>query len=293
MKLEDLFQLEPLVEEIHRPSFEAAGVRVRVLREDLRHPIVGGNKLWKLRHVPEAFHSSGADCIVSFGGAFSNHLNALSTVCHWMDLPFHAIIRGEERPVNNRIEHMIREGTTIHYCSRTSYRQKEEPEAFQSLVKDLNIPPKAFLVPEGGNSAMGRRGCLDLGKIVPVSSNHFLLACGTGTTMAGVLDGIDAKIKVTGIPVVRSGNTLEKMMRELYPDKSNYALLHGYEEGGYGKSSERLEHFIHNFTTETGIPIEPVYTGKLFFALNDLSGSGYFSRGDDITVLHSGGIPGI
>lgn len=290
MELGALFELKPVFEEADWVPFHDAGIRVKVLREDLRHPVVGGNKLWKLRYALDAFHQSGSSCIVSFGGAYSNHLAALSSVCRWYGIQFHAVVRGEEQSVNARIARMLSEGTFIHYCSRDWYRKKEDVEMQRQLLNGVGISHDAFIIPEGGNSPEGRSGCFELGKLIPSTCSHFLLACGTGATMAGAMDGMNGNTNVIGIPVVRSGGALEQLMKTLHPDKSNYRMIQGYEEAGYGRSSSRLDAFIHTFTRATGIPLEPVYTGKLFFAVDALAKSGYFLRGDEVVVLHSGGI---
>ncbi len=282
MEFQELFDLPPVFQPLSWKAAEDAGIRVQVLREDLRHPVLGGNKLWKLKYNLEDYRNSGSSCIVSFGGAYSNHLLAISEACHQLAIPLHAFIRGEEEPLNERIERMISVGTIVHYLSRSEYRKKEDTIFLQHLLNKFQLPHNSFIIPEGANNASGRRGCSELGKLIPITTHKVLVAVGTGGTMKGLLEGISESTLVTGI--------LTGHFKDVSIQSSRAHLLTNYAWKGYGKWEDGLMSFMKQFSLVTAIPLEPVYTGKLFYALNDLVEKGYFQRGSEITVLHSGGL---
>lgn len=273
--------------------FHNAGIRVIVLREDLRHPLFGGNKCWKLKYNLDDYRHSGRKAILSFGGAWSNHLSALSEICAMEGIELHAVIRGEERPVNARILRMKDNGTHIHYISRAQYRLKDDETALKDFMTTQTDAPSIrdlFILPEGANNEAARKGCSELAKLVPENTDWLACAIGTGGTITGLADGITGRIRLLGIPVVRTGREPEKLLSERKVPEDRFHIEHGFEEGGYGKSSRRLNDFIQQFTETTGIPLEPVYTGKLFFAVNELAKRNFFKKGEHVVLLHSGGV---
>ncbi|MEY4595180.1 MAG: hypothetical protein RIQ47_1590 [Bacteroidota bacterium] len=289
-----LFDLPPVFQEISWSPFQNAGMTMIVLREDLRHPTLGGNKLWKLKYNVEEFSHSGAAAIASFGGAYSNHLAALSEACFQAGIPFHAFVRGEEQPVNDRIRRMENQGTKVHYISREQYRQKEEAGFLEKLLissgwSDAQIS-SLYVIPEGGNNEAGRAGCKELGKLIPADVDYAICACGTGGTLAGMLHSLSSATKGIGIAVVQSGNALHNMMIAEGLADNKFEIIQGYEEGGYGKNSIRLEQFMQEFKAATSLPLEHVYTGKLFFAIDDLARKDFFHRGAKVVIVHTGGV---
>jgi len=289
-----LFDLPPVFQEISWPTFHNAGVTVIVLREDLRHPVLGGNKLWKLKYNFENFAESGASAMASFGGAYSNHLAALSDACQRAQIPLHVFIRGEEEPLNDRIRRMVRQGTHIHYVSREQYRSKEHAGFLHQLLIEKGWSDEQiaslYIIPEGGNNDAGRAGCKAMGELIPGDAEIVACACGTGGTLAGMLHGISKQTIGLGIQVVRDEKSLMNLMTTEGHSAARYRILPGYEMGGYGKNSEQLREFMHQFSTATTIPLEHVYTGKLFFALDDLARKNYFRRGEKLFVVHTGGL---
>lgn len=290
MDLLQLFELPPVIQEITWPAFSSAGVHVNVLREDLRHPVLGGNKIWKLKYNLQEFEDSGRPCIVSFGGAYSNHLSALSEACRLNGFPLHVFIRGEEQPVNPRIVRMHEQGTTIRYLSRSDYRRMDDASFITQVLNRSGIPLDALIIPEGANNAAGRNGCRDLGALIPATTNWTACACGTAGTIAGLIEGTPTSTRTLGITVVRSGDEPARRLTRtgIHPDR--YEIVTGFEHGGYGKVSEALTAFIHQFSATNRIPLEPVYTGKLFYAVDRLATQGFFQRGTEIMLIHTGGI---
>ncbi|MFM8432026.1 MAG: 1-aminocyclopropane-1-carboxylate deaminase/D-cysteine desulfhydrase [Bacteroidota bacterium] len=294
MELADLLSMPPIITTVDWPLFRENGLDVQVVREDLRHPIVGGNKSWKLKYNLEAFRSSGKKAILSFGGAYSNHLLALSEVCEWYGILLYAIIRGEEKPYNDRIGMMEKKGTRLHYCSRTNYRLKDTEAGMEAILTECGLSAgmsdEVFLVPEGADNESGVRGCTEMAEILPKDMDEIWLACGTGSTLQGIRTGLDEKTRVCGVTAVRNGKTLQERMLKGFGKESGIQIVEGYEEGGYGKSSARLDLFMQSFSEATGIPLEPVYTGKLFHALSREAEKGEINKGSRIAVLHSGGM---
>lgn len=290
MDLNAVLDRKPVFQAVHWPEFEAAGIAMTILREDLRHPITGGNKVWKLKYNLKRALEEGRDVVVSFGGAYSNHLLALSEACRISGLRFHAIVRGEEAPVNDRLRLMENAGTRLHYVSRTEYRQRDDPAFVRALLERTGITQEALVIPEGGNNAEGRRGCRDLGALIPGTAQWAACAVGTGGTLSGMIGGLPESTVALGVTVVRSGDGPEDQLDALQRPAERYRIIKGYEAGGYGKWNPELLTFCERFTQATRVPLEPVYTGKLFFALSDLASQGYFNRGDEVVAIHTGGI---
>lgn len=290
MVLNGLLTLPPVFQPVDWPAFEKAGVRLTVLREDLRHPVLGGNKVWKLKYNLERAVREGRQTIVSFGGPYSNHLYAVAEVCRMSGIKFHAIVRGEEAPVNDRLRSMEIAGTQVHYISRSDYRRRGDPVFVRALLDGKGISQEALVIPEGGNNADGRKGCRELGGLIPPSARWTACAVGTGGTLSGMIEGLSESSCVLGVTVVRSGEAPEQLLDAVEAPLDRYRIIKGYEAGGYGKWNPELSAFCERFTQATGIPLEPVYTGKLFLALSDLASRGYFSRGDEVVAIHTGGL---
>lgn len=277
-----LFLAAPVVERVVWPAFDAAGVEVSVLREDLRHPVLGGNKLWKLRYNLEAFASSGCAGIVTLGGAYSNHVRAISEACALRGIPLHVFVRGDEAVTNERLERIKEQGTRLHFVTREEYRQRSDEDVIRMWMKQHGIAEDFFVIPEGADNAHGRKGCVELGALVSEHFDAVICAMGTGSTLRGMAEGVRGNTRVIGIPVGRFGTWGIKHPRvEIHAD---------YAWAGYGKSHPDLEKFMDEFSAATGIPLEPVYTGKLFYAVVEMVKKGQFTPGENMLLLHSGGV---
>ncbi|MFM2207382.1 MAG: hypothetical protein RL213_1357 [Bacteroidota bacterium] len=288
--LSDLLALPPVFQSVERSVFLQAGIRLTVLREDLRHPVLGGNKAWKLKYNLERALHENCRHIVSFGGAWSNHLTALAAACRLDQLQLHAFIRGEEAPSNDRTRYWESLGAKLYYLSRSEYRLKDNDDFIGDVLRKNGIPADTLVIPEGGNNSEGRKGCRELGSLIPEKTDWVACAVGTGGTLAGIAAAADKSYRALGVMVVRSGDAPERLLEseEIHDDR--YRIIKGLEEGGYGKSTPRLLEFCRDFTSGTGIPLEPVYTGKLFFALENLAEQGFFGRGSEVVALHTGGL---
>ncbi|HZY83104.1 MAG TPA: 1-aminocyclopropane-1-carboxylate deaminase/D-cysteine desulfhydrase [Cyclobacteriaceae bacterium] len=241
------------------------GVDVRVLHEYDNHPTVSGNKWWKLKHNLEAAKRQGFDSLLTFGGAYSNHIYATAAAAKIEGFKSIGIIRGEE--VDNLVLSFARsQGMELRFVSREDYRKKTEME-FEGI----------FVIPEGGTNDLAIEACAEWGrKLSMIEFDQLYLAVGTGGTMEGLKKGIEGKREVIGVPVLK-GMTGEN-------------LLSDYHHGGYGKMPPALLEFCYKVRREYKLILEPVYTGKLFWAVFDQIDKGLIKKGTTIIVIHTGGI---
>lgn len=270
------------------PLFTEKNVEVSVLRLDTAHPIISGNKWFKLRFYLEETVQTGKKHIITFGGAYSNHILATAAACKLKNLLSTGIIRGEEPAVHSStLKHAAALGMQLVFVSRDEYAAKKNPG---SLVIDHPYT----IIPEGGYGELGARGAATILEHCDQSVyTHICCAAGTGTMTAGIVNGSEPQQKVTAISVLKNNNDLDNAIRSLVPDPGKrYTLLHDYHFGGYAKYKPALIDFMNKWYSFTGIPSDFVYTGKLFFAINDLAHNNYFPAGSRILVIHSGGLQG-
>ena len=284
------------VEEIKDDFLIQNDVRLFLKRDDLIHPEMSGNKFRKLKYNLVRARQEDHDTLLTFGGAYSNHIYAVAAAGALQGFNTIGIIRGEEyNPLNPTLEFAASRGMKLHYISRKDYKQKNDI----SFLKDLEETyGRFYLIPEGGSNAEALRGCGEMISELDPEMDVIALSCGTGGTMAGVLAGLDGNKYVIGFPALKHGYFLKKdisdMIRSFY-DRIylNWHLETGYHFGGYARYSMELVHFINEFKRNSGIPLDPVYTGKMMFGLFDLIKKGAFGRGKKILAIHTGGLQGI
>ena len=292
-------------------------VHLYVKREDLCHPIISGNKWHKLRLNISKAKSQGAKQVLSFGGAWSNHIHALAYVCHLENINFIAVVRGDElanKPLNPTLSDVESWGGQLVFVSREDYRKKNNPEYIQDLqIKHGN----SFVVPEGGanflgveGSALFAKGCLDqFFEKYHALPDYIVLACGSGTMAAGFLRALESlnrtresKVKLRIYAVVKDESLREKIAELAFPVESDSPLAvidepvndwHlSFTGTGFGASDADLLDFIDSFESEHGIALDPVYNGKLFRQINLDIGQSCFPEGSKVLAIHSGGLQG-
>lgn len=286
------------VEEIVTPLTAAHGVRLLIKREDLNHSEISGNKWWKLKYNLEAAVSVGFSTLLTFGGAYSNHIFATAATASSSNLQSIGVIRGEETfPLNSTLTFALSKGMRLHYLSRADYRAKTEPELLRRLHALFG---EFFLIPEGGSNAHAVKGCKELGELLIAETNFdtLILPVGTGGTIAGLIAGLRGKKKIIGVPVFRNSDFLYDDIKSLLresgePDPGNWTLLSGYDFGGYAKTTPMLINFIKEVKNELGLPLEQVYTGKMMWAIFEEIRKGNILRGETIMAIHTGGMQGI
>jgi 1-aminocyclopropane-1-carboxylate deaminase len=278
------------VQQINSPLFDDRGVKVFIKRDDLIHPMISGNKWRKLKYVLKQAQTEGKTHLVTFGGAYSNHLMATAAAAAKFGFKSTGIVRGEE--VDNDTLFLCRlHGMELQFTDRDSYRDK--PSLFNQY---FGRDEQAFFIDEGGASAEGARGCSELVDELTETYDHIFCACGTGTTAAGIINGLNShqlKTKFNAVPVFKNGGFIKEEIDRFLAGPTDYNIYTDYHFGGYGKANDDLIGFIKQFVAATGILIEPVYTGKMMYALYDLIGKGHFEPGSKILAIHSGGIWGL
>ncbi len=269
-----------------------------MLRDDLSHPFLAGNKWRKLKYTIQDFENSDKKAILTFGGKYSNHLVACAAAGKMMKIPMIGILRGEEKVSNANLVFLQQCGMKLLSVSRVEYRLRDDPEYLQKLFEKcvqefpdiLSGTDDIFLVPEGGSSDAGVKGCMEIMNDVPSSASHICVACGTGTTLAGISMNTREDQKAIGISVLKGENFLMKSVLKHGAPAERTQIIFDYHFGGYARSSVELQRFCIDFARQTGIAIESVYTGKLFFAIMDLISKKYFPQGSHIVLIHTGGI---
>jgi 1-aminocyclopropane-1-carboxylate deaminase len=279
----------PIIQPLEIPALAGSKVRVLVRREDQNHPLVSGNKWWKLKynlqHALEQKHNTA----LTFGGAYSNHIYATAAACRELGLKSIGVIRGEEvRPLNDTLAFAEACGMQFYFVSRTDYREKQSPTFIKSLEEKFG---RCYIIPEGGTNALAVKGCEEFGQLVLADEcDYVCLPVGTGGTIAGIINAFEGKRKIIGIPVLKDGGFLiDEIQNLITPRFNNWQLLLDYHHGGYAKTSPELNQFIQNLSS-LNIPTEQVYSGKLFWAVFDLIKKGFFEEGSTVMILHTGGL---
>lgn len=279
---------EPPVQKINDVLFEEKGISVFMKREDLIHPFVSGNKWRKLKYVFSFAKENNKKILVSFGGAFSNHLVALACAGAMYGFKTEAFVRGEE--VKNHMLMLCKTwGMKLHFVSRDSYRNKKK------LFDDkFGNDEKYMFIDEGGRGELAMKGCVEILDNIDEDFTHIFCAVGTGTTLAGIaISASLRKINVEGICVLKGAEGIENDIRNLIPENINWKLHHLFHRGGYAKCDEELISFIQKFATETGILLDQIYTGKMVLAVYDLIRKDYFKSKSKILLIHTGGLLGL
>lgn len=279
-----LAQVVPITKKLYQQK----EVSLHVLRLDTIHPVISGNKWFKLKEYLKDAAAQGKGSIITFGGAFSNHIIATAAACRQKGFKAFGIIRGEQPAQPSHTLQAAKEaGMQLHFVSREAYRQKHIPD-------ELNYVKDAYIIAEGGYGAKGAEGAsaiLDLAE--KKQYTHIAAAAGTGTMLAGLLRVAEHNQQVLGVSVLKGHTGLYNDVQQLLPQPKGFLnILHDYHFGGYAKKNEALLRFMNDWFLQTGIPSDFVYTGKLFYALNDLIEKDFFPAGAQVLAIHSGGLQG-
>ncbi len=280
----------PVPEQVVPAALLPAGVQLRVHRADLLHPQLSGNKAYKLFPHLQLARQQQKQQLLSFGGAYSNHIYALADAGKLFGFSTIGYLRGERvEPLNSTLHYAENAGMQLHFLSRSEYRQKTDAHWLEQLQQQH---PKAYIIPEGGGGVAGAKGTQLWGQQLSKWATHVAVACGTGATFAGLSKGLYPHQQLLGFPVLKHNLTsdIKSWQHELPRQAVQWQLIEGYHFGGFAKNKPELQAFMYQFTTETAIPLEHVYTGKLFYGLFDLLEKGFFRSGSRVLVLHTGGL---
>lgn len=264
-----------------------------ILREDQIHPTISGNKFRKLAYNIQAFQEGNYDTILTFGGAFSNHIYATAAAGKELGIQTIGVIRGDEwekKIGKNPTLGFAKEcGTHLKFITRKQYRSKSNPEFINELRREFG---NIYLLPEGGTNDLAIKGCEEiLGNHTEIFS-HICCAVGTGGTITGLINSSNSTQKIIGFPVLKNGFFLENEIKN-YSKKRNWELQHAYHFGGYAKVNDELLDFINNFRRRFEVNLDPIYTGKMVYGVMDLLNKSYFPIHSKILAIHTGGLQGI
>jgi 1-aminocyclopropane-1-carboxylate deaminase len=292
------FNVSPLQVVTH-PLLTDKKVQLTIKRDDLIHPDIAGNKWRKLKYNLLYAEAHKKTHLLSFGGAFSNHIHALAAACYHFPFQATGIIRGEAHYASNPTLAQAQQwGMTLQFVDRKTYRLREQPEYLARLQEQY---PEAHLIPEGGSNALAIAGVeeivTELMEQHAGTIDHLFTATGSAGTLAGLISGVakySPTTQVHGIAVLKNAHYLQNQIKQwLNEEKVSWHLHTNNHEGGYGKISKPLADFCHQFTHQTHIPIEPIYTGKMLYALWQLIEQDYFETGSNIVAIHTGGLQGL
>lgn len=267
-------------------------ISLSIKREDELHPIISGNKFRKLKYNIEEAKNLSKKKILTFGGAFSNHILAVAGAGKEFGFETIGIIRGEElsgkiseNPTLKLAEQL---GMKFDFVSRTTYRLKETKSFIAELKEKFG---DFYLLPEGGTNSLAVKGCEEIVSNLDLEYTHICSAVGTGGTISGIINGSENKHKIIGFSSLK-GDFLQKDIAK-FANKENWLINCNYHFGGYGKVTDELIHFINKFYLEQQIPLDPVYTGKMMFGILNLIHNNYFPANSKILAIHTGGLQGI
>lgn len=267
-------------------------ISLTIKREDLNHPFISGNKLRKLKYNLLQAKAENKTTLLTFGGAFSNHIAAVAYAGKEQGFKTIGIIRGEELfdkiEENPTLKFAQENGMQLKFVTREDYRHKSE-SFFTEKLKE--IFGDFYLVPEGGTNEWAVKGCEEILTDEDAIYNYVCCAVGTGGTISGLINSAWPNQKILGFPALK-GDFLTDEIR-IFAKQDNWNLICDYHFGGYGKINLELIEFINAFLEETKVPLDPIYTGKMVFGVIDLIYKNYFPEHSKILLIHTGGLQGI
>jgi 1-aminocyclopropane-1-carboxylate deaminase/D-cysteine desulfhydrase-like pyridoxal-dependent ACC family enzyme len=269
--------------------------KVFLKRADLIHPALSGNKWYKLKYNLEEAKNKGYRKLLTFGGAYSNHIYATAAAGKIFNFKTIGIIRGEEHlPLNSTLKFAREMGMEFYYLDRKSYRGIHSQNLPEWIYKKFG---DAYILPEGGSNLLAVKGCSELVENHKNDFDYFCSAAGTGGTSAGIISGLDGNKKFIGFSVLKGGDFLKDNIRELiqkfsHKEYINWEVNLIYHFGGYAKLKPELIDFIDEFEDLNDIKLDYIYTGKMLYGINELLSKDYFPKDARILAIHTGGLQG-
>lgn len=290
----------PLVQ-LSDSLFEEKELEVYLKRDDLIHPQISGNKWRKLKFNIEKFKQGGYEKVLTFGGAYSNHIAASAVVSNEQNIPFIGLIRGDELNAqsNQTLLNASENGMELIFISREEYNLRDEKYYHEELRRRYG---NVLIIPEGGANYYGMIGCSEIVKEIPFSPDYMVVSAGTGTTAAGILSALN-ETQLFVVSALKGGEFLKDTVKQLLQEAGwlkndiedqlqQFKLLTDYHFGGYAKFNTELIAFINSFYHQQEIKLDQVYTGKMMYALYEQIRLGEFQKGSKIVAIHTGGIQG-
>ncbi len=289
------FQPSP-VQEIRDDLFTQKNIRLFLKRDDLLHAQISGNKMRKLKYNLIQAKREDHHTLLTFGGAYSNHIYAVAAAGHIYGFKTIGVIRGEPyHKLNPTLEFARSKGMNLHYLTRADYKNKYTDELASELKRKFGT---YYMIPEGGTNSHALKGCTEIINEIDIPFDYITSCCGTGGTLGGIIAGLNGSQHAIGFPVLKRGEYLRKEIQnyiKAYNDKVylNWHLVTDYHFGGYARYTKGLITFINDFKRKQGVPLDPVYTGKMISGIYDLIRRDVFKKGCRIIAVHTGGLQGI
>ena len=286
------------VEPVDDDRFHRHGVKLLLKRDDLIHPDLPGNKWRKLALNLEAATAAGHRTLLTFGGAYSNHLRATAAAGRLLGLRTIGVVRGQElaeRPLNTSLARGAADGMVLRFVDRSTYRDKRDPATLARILREVapespHEPP--YVVPEGGSNAVAVRGCVALGQELRGAADVVGVACGTGGTLAGLAAGLGEGQRALGVPVLKGGflgDEIRALQEAAFGGpRGDWFLDERFHCGGYGRTTPALLAFAEDFEQRHGLPVEHLYVAKLLSGLLTLTEEGAFAPGTRLMAVVTG-----
>lgn len=261
---------------------------VDLLRLDLLHPVISGNKWFKLKYNIEDALNKNYSTVLTFGGAYSNHLIATSAAAKELRLKSIGIVRGHHAKENYTatLQECAAMGMQLHFVSREEYKLKNDEQGLQQLAQRF---PDAYIIPEGGNNKLGMKGAEEIAGYIPEDITYVAVSVGSGTTFTGLRDALPEKVRLLGFVPMKNGKYLADGIKS---GKGNRELIDDYHFGGFGKWNDELLHFMNEFYRQYQVTLDVIYTGKMMYGLQQLLQQNYFPADAKILCIHTGGLQG-
>ncbi|MER5952284.1 pyridoxal-phosphate dependent enzyme [Streptomyces sp. NPDC001893] len=285
------------VEPVADDRFHRHGVRLLLKRDDLIHPDLPGNKWRKLAPNLAAATAAGHGTLLTFGGAYSNHLRATAAAGRLLGLRTIGVVRGQElagQPLNASLARCADDGMRLHFVDRTTYREKRDPATLARILREVAPPGEdtPYVVPEGGSNAEAVRGCAELGQELRGAAGVVGVACGTGGTLAGLAAGLGEGQRALGIPVLKGGflgDEIRTLQQAAFGGpRGDWSLDERFHCGGYGRTTPALLAFAEDFEQRHDLPVERLYVAKLLYGLLTLTEEGAFAPGTRLMAVVTG-----
>ncbi len=284
------------LQKIEDPITRKFGVNLFIKRLDLVHPEISGNKWFKLKYNLLEARAKRFETLLTFGGAYSNHIYATAAAGNIFGFNTIGIIRGEEHlPLNPTLHFASESGMEIYYLDRSNYRMKNSENILAQLKNKFG---RFYLIPEGGSNKLAVKGCREIITEIDQSFDYICTASGTGGTLAGIVSALSSDQKALGFSVLKGGDFLNENISKLLNESNSdterkWKIITDFHFGGYAKITTKLIEFIRDFEKKSGITLEPIYSGKMMYGIYDLIRKNYFPKASNIIALHNGGMQGL
>ena len=278
--------------ELKLPFLKDDGFEIFIKRDDLIHPIIYGNKFRKLKYNIEKFKKNKNSTLITFGGAYSNHLLAVSYIAKIENINTIAFVRGDELgvlPLNSTLQRCLDNGMEFKFISREKYRFRNDSNFLKNLSSKYN---NAFIIPEGGTNDLGILGCEEI--LTLRDKNVFDVICvpvGSGGTFSGLINSSFEKQKILGFSALKNSNIINVINK--FVNKNNWELIDEDLFGGYAKSNQNLIHFINKFYNDLNIKLDPIYNSKMIFKILEIIKQNKWNYGKKILIVNTGGLQSI